>query len=356
MQAFPKGVKSPGKCLIMLLSHKVIDVHCHQAVCAYGGSPIKDQIADMKKGAEIIVCTPGRMIDLLTANSGRVTNLKRVTYLVLDEADRMFDMGFEPQVMKIVNNIRPDRQTLLFSATFPKQMDSLARKILKKPLEITVGGRSVVAAEIDQIVEVRAEDTKFNRLLEILGQMYNDDPEARTLIFVDRQEAADNLLRELLRKSYLAMSLHGGKDQVDRDTTISDFKSGVVPVVIATSVAARGLDVKQLKLVINYDAPNHMEDYVHRAGRTGRAGNKGTCITFITPEQDRYSVDIFRALKASNATVPTELEELANGKLDPCVRGTYLIYPTLPRFPREGQSRQSSGREFWFRRKRSGQT
>ena len=285
-----------------------------QAVCAYGGSPIKDQIAEMKKGAEIIVCTPGRMIDLLTANSGRVTNLKRVTYLVLDEADRMFDMGFEPQVMKIVNNIRPDRQTVLFSATFPKQMDSLARKILRKPLEITVGGRSVVAPEIDQIVEVREEDSKFNRLLEILGQTYNEDPESRTLIFVDRQEAADNLLRELMRKGYLCMSLHGGKDQVDRDSTIADFKSGVVPIVIATSVAARGLDVKQLKLVINHDAPNHMEDYVHRAGRTGRAGNKGTCVTFITPEQDRYSVDIYRALKASNATVPKELEELANGE------------------------------------------
>ncbi|TFY57138.1 hypothetical protein EVJ58_g7206 [Rhodofomes roseus] len=287
-----------------------------RAVCAYGGSPIKDQIAEMKKGAEIIVCTPGRMIDLLTANSGRVTNLKRVTYLVLDEADRMFDMGFEPQVMKIVNNIRPDRQTVLFSATFPKQMDSLARKILRKPLEITVGGRSVVAPEIDQIVEVRDEDSKFNRLLEILGQTYNEDPESRTLIFVDRQEAADNLLRELMRKGYLCMSLHGGKDQVDRDSTIADFKSGVVPIVIATSVAARGLDVKQLKLVINYDAPNHMEDYVHRAGRTGRAGNKGTCVTFITPEQDRYSVDIYRALKASNASVPKELEDLANGFLE----------------------------------------
>lgn len=268
----------------------------------------------MKKGAEIIVCTPGRMIDLLTANSGRVTNLKRVTYLVLDEADRMFDMGFEPQVMKIVNNIRPDRQTVLFSATFPKQMDSLARKILRKPLEITVGGRSVVAPEIEQIVEVRDEDSKFTRLLEILGQTYNEDPECRTLIFVDRQEAADNLLRELMRKGYLCMSLHGGKDQVDRDSTIADFKSGVVPIVIATSVAARGLDVKQLKLVLNYDAPNHMEDYVHRAGRTGRAGNKGTCVTFITPEQDRYSVDIYRALKASNAAVPAELEELASGE------------------------------------------
>ncbi|KAL0070876.1 pre-mRNA processing RNA-helicase [Marasmius tenuissimus] len=287
-----------------------------RAVCAYGGSPIKDQIAELKKGAEIIVCTPGRMIDLLTANSGRVTNLKRVTYVVLDEADRMFDMGFEPQVMKIVNNIRPDRQTVLFSATFPKQMDSLARKILRKPLEITVGGRSVVAAEIEQIVEVRQEESKFTRLLEILGQIYNEDPEARTLIFVDRQEAADNLLRELMRKGYLCMSLHGGKDQVDRDSTIADFKSGVVPIVIATSVAARGLDVKQLKLVINYDAPNHMEDYVHRAGRTGRAGNKGTCVTFITPEQERYSVDIYRAVKASNAAIPKELEELANGFIE----------------------------------------
>ncbi|KAJ6509913.1 P-loop containing nucleoside triphosphate hydrolase protein [Mycena vitilis] len=287
-----------------------------RAVCAYGGSPIKDQIAELKKGAEIIVCTPGRMIDLLTANSGRVTNLKRVTYVVLDEADRMFDMGFEPQVMKIINNIRPDRQTVLFSATFPKQMDALARKILHKPLEITVGGRSVVAAEIEQVVEVRAEDTKFNRLLEILGQMYNEDPECRTLVFVDRQEAADNLLRELMRKGYLCMSLHGGKDQVDRDSTIADFKAGVVPIVIATSVAARGLDVKQLRLVINYDAPNHMEDYVHRAGRTGRAGNKGTCVTFITPDQDRYSVDIYRAVKASNAPVSKELEELANGFLE----------------------------------------
>ncbi|KAG8887018.1 pre-mRNA processing RNA-helicase [Tulasnella sp. 332] len=287
-----------------------------RAVCAYGGSPIKDQIADMKKGAEIAVCTPGRMIDLLTANSGRVTNLKRVTYMVLDEADRMFDMGFEPQVMKIVNNVRPDRQTVLFSATFPKQMESLARKILKKPLEIIIGSRSVVAPEIDQIVEVRTEDSKFDRLLEILGKTYNEDKDARTLIFVDRQEAADNLLRELLRKGYPCMSLHGGKDQVDRDQTIADFKAGVVPIVTATSVAARGLDVKQLKLVINYDVPNHMEDYVHRAGRTGRAGNKGTCVTFITPEQERYSVDIQRALKSSKAPVPEDLDRMATEFLE----------------------------------------
>ena len=282
-----------------------------RAVCVYGGAPISEQIAEMKKTAEIVVATPGRMIDLLTANSGRVTNLKRVTYLVLDEADRMFDMGFEPQVMKIINNIRPDRQTVLFSATFPKQMEALARKVAKvKPLEITVGGRSVVAKEIEQIVEVREESTKFNRLLEILGTTYNEDMDSRTLIFVDRQEAADDLLRDLMRKGYATMSLHGGKDQVDRDSTINDFKAGIVPIVTATSVAARGLDVKQLKLVINYDAPNHMEDYVHRAGRTGRAGNKGTCVTFVTPQQDRYAKDIISALKASKVPVPDELNEL----------------------------------------------
>lgn len=285
-----------------------------RAACVYGGAPISEQIAEMKKTCDFVVATPGRMIDILTANSGRVTNLRRVTYLVLDEADRMFDMGFEPQVMKIVNNIRPDRQTVLFSATFPKQMEGLARKVLKnKPLEITVGGRSVVAPEIEQIVEVREESSKFNRLLEILGKTYMDDEDCRTLVFVERQESADDLLRELMRKGYATMSLHGGKDQVDRDSTISDFKAGIVPIVTATSIAARGLDVKQLKLVVNYDVPNHMEDYVHRAGRTGRAGNKGVCITFITPEQDKYARDIIAALKASKVAVPDELNILAEG-------------------------------------------
>ncbi|TIC68245.1 P-loop containing nucleoside triphosphate hydrolase protein [Wallemia mellicola] len=321
-----------------------------RAIAAYGGSPISEQIAEMKKGAEIVVCTPGRMIDLLAANSGRVTNLRRTTYLVLDEADRMFDMGFEPQVMKIINNVRPDRQTVLFSATFPKQMESLARKILQKPLEITVGGRSVVAPEIDQQVEVREESSKFNRLLEILGQTYNEDDEARTLIFVDRQEAADNLLFNLRIKGYVAMSLHGGKDQVDRDQAITDFKNGVIPIVIATSVAARGLDVKLLKLVLNYDAPNHLEDYVHRAGRTGRAGNKGTCITFITPEQDKYSVDIEKALTASGASVPSELKAMSEAFLQKVKEGKATVAGSgfggkgLDRFEKERQDLEKAQR------------
>ncbi|KAL5618947.1 hypothetical protein FOVSG1_001169 [Fusarium oxysporum f. sp. vasinfectum] len=281
-----------------------------RSVCAYGGAPIRDQIAELKRGAEIIVCTPGRMIDLLAANQGRVTNLKRVTYVVLDEADRMFDMGFEPQVMKIFANMRPDRQTILFSATMPRIIDSLTKKVLKNPIEVTVGGRSVVAKEIDQIVEVRDEPSKFLRVLELLGELYDRDEDARTLIFVERQEKADDLLKELMIKGYPCMSIHGGKDQIDRDSTISDFKKGVVPILIATSVAARGLDVKQLKLVINYDAPNHLEDYVHRAGRTGRAGNTGVAVTFVTPEQENCSVGIAKALEQSGQPVPERLDEM----------------------------------------------
>lgn len=289
-----------------------------RAVCAYGGAPIKDQIADLKRGAEIIVCTPGRMIDLLAANSGRVTNLRRVTYVVLDEADRMFDMGFEPQVMKILANIRPARQTVLFSATFPRNMEALARKTLNKPVEIVVGGRSVVAPEITQIVEVRNEDTKFVRLLELLGNLYNDEEneDARALIFVDRQESADSLLRDLMRKGYPCMSIHGGKDQIDRDSTIEDFKAGIFPILIATSVAARGLDVKQLKLVVNYDAPNHLEDYVHRAGRTGRAGNTGTAVTFLTEDQERYSVDVSKALKQSGQEIPEGVQKMVDAFIE----------------------------------------
>ncbi|KAI1501753.1 P-loop containing nucleoside triphosphate hydrolase protein [Biscogniauxia marginata] len=281
-----------------------------RAVCAYGGAPIKDHIAELKRGAEIVVCTPGRMIDLLAANQGRVTNLKRVSYVVLDEADRMFDMGFEPQVMKIFANMRPDRQTILFSATMPRIMDALAKKVLNSPVEITVGGRSVVAPEITQVVEIREENTKFLRLLELLGELYDKDEDARTLVFVERQEKADDLLKELMRKGYPCMSIHGGKDQIDRDSTIEDFKHGVIPILIATSVAARGLDVKQLKLVVNYDAPNHLEDYVHRAGRTGRAGNKGTAVTFVTGDQENCAPGISKALEQSGQPVPAQLDEM----------------------------------------------
>lgn len=275
--------------------------------CVYGGTGISEQIAELKRGAEIIVCTPGRMIDMLAANGGRVTNLRRVTYVVLDEADRMFDLGFEPQVMRIVDNVQPSRQTVMFSATFPRQVEALAKKILMKPIEITVGGRSVVCKDVTQEVVVLDEDQKFLKLLEVLGQFYE---RGQIIIFVDKQESADSLFKDLLSHSYRALVLHGGVDQIDRDSTMMDFKAGRVPILVATSVAARGLDVKQLILVVNFDAPNHYEDYVHRCGRTGRAGNKGWAYTFLTPDQPRYAAEVVRAMEISEITVPPDLQKL----------------------------------------------
>ncbi|KAM6408530.1 putative ATP-dependent RNA helicase DDX46 [Rhynochetos jubatus] len=278
-----------------------------RVVCVYGGTGISEQIAELKRGAEIIVCTPGRMIDMLAANNGRVTNLRRVTYVVLDEADRMFDMGFEPQVMRIVDNVRPDRQTVMFSATFPRAMEALARRILSKPIEVQVGGRSVVCSDVEQHVIVIEEEKKFLKLLELLGH-YQE--KGSVIIFVDKQEHADGLLKDLMRASYPCLSLHGGIDQYDRDSIINDFKNGNCKLLVATSVAARGLDVKQLMLVVNYSCPNHYEDYVHRAGRTGRAGNKGYAYTFITEDQARYAGDIIKALELSGNPIPTDLEKL----------------------------------------------
>ncbi|KAL4297096.1 hypothetical protein GQ457_12G032210 [Hibiscus cannabinus] len=286
---------------------KALGIRC---VPVYGGSGVAQQISELKRGTEIVVCTPGRMIDILCTSGGKISNLRRATYLVLDEADRMFDMGFEPQITRIVQNIRPDRQTVLFSATFPRQVEILARKVLNKPVEIQVGGRSVVNKDITQLVEMRPESERFLRLLELLGEWYE---KGKILIFVHTQEKCDALFRDLLKHGYPCLSLHGAKDQTDRESTISDFKSNVCNLLIATSIAARGLDVKELELVINFDVPNHYEDYVHRVGRTGRAGRKGCAITFISEDDARYAPDLVKALELSEQVVPDDLKALADG-------------------------------------------
>ncbi|CAN0914383.1 DEAD-box ATP-dependent RNA helicase 42 [Linum grandiflorum] len=279
-------------------------------VPVYGGSGVAQQISELKRGTEIVVCTPGRMIDILCTSAGKITNLRRVTYLVMDEADRMFDMGFEPQITRIVQNIRPDRQTVLFSATFPRQVEILARKVLNKPVELQVGGRSVVNKDIAQLVEVRPENDRILRLLELLGEWYE---KGKILVFVQRQEKCDKLFQSMLTHGYPCLSLHGAKDQTDRESTISDFKNNVCNLLIATSIAARGLDVKELELVVNYDVPNHYEDYVHRVGRTGRAGRKGCAITFISEDDAKYAPDLVKALELSEQVVPDDLKALADG-------------------------------------------
>ena len=208
----------------------------------------------------------------------------------------MYDMGFAPQISAVLAAVRPDRQTVLFSATFPKAVENLARKSLKYPLEIIVGGRSVASDSVVQHAELVEEDDKFFRLLQLLGE--NVDENKKAIVFVDTQIRADNLFEQLLRNGYVSLSLHGGKEQEDRDSTISDFKRKDGPgVLVATGVAGRGLDVPSCRCVINYSCPNHLEAYVHQVGRTGRAEKKGVAYTMVNPaDEAKYAPNIIRAL------------------------------------------------------------
>ncbi|ORM41251.1 DEAD-box ATP-dependent RNA helicase 42 [Babesia sp. Xinjiang] len=292
------GVESAKLCKLVGLRTKAV----------YGGAPIGEQLNALKRGAEIVCGTPGRLIEVLTISNGKVTNLRRVTFVVIDEADRMFDLGFSPQITAIVDNVRPDRQTALFSATFPPSIEALAKKILTKPLQIIVGESGKSASQVDQHVMVLHEDQKMYALLKLLGEWHEH---GSIIIFVNRQLDADNMFSELIKHGYECAVLHGGQDQTDREFTLQDFRDGTKGILIATSIAARGIDVKSVVLVINYATPDHIEDYVHRVGRTGRAGNIGTSYTFITPEEGAKSHDIIKALKASNQEVPAELHELA---------------------------------------------
>jgi ATP-dependent RNA helicase DDX46/PRP5 len=248
------------------------------------------------------------MIDVLCLSNGKITNLRRLTYFVIDEADRMFDLGFEPQISKLVDNTNSARQTVMFSATFPKYVESLAKRILYKPVEIVIGGRNKTCTSVEQFVEVLEEDEKFPRLLELLEDWHS---RGSILIFVERQNEADELFKDLVKEGYSLLVLHGGHDQTDRDFTISDFKRGEKTLMVATSIAARGLDVKSLVLVINYSCPNHMEDYIHRVGRTGRAGNRGTAITFIIKEEMKYAYELEKVLERAGQPVPEALQDLA---------------------------------------------
>jgi ATP-dependent RNA helicase DDX5/DBP2 len=205
--------------------------------CVYGGVPKGQQIRDLTRGAEIVIATPGRLIDMLES---RKTNLHRVTYLVMDEADRMLDMGFEPQIKKIVEQIRPDRQTLMFSATWPKEVQRLASEYLKDFIQVNVGSLDLTAnINITQIVEVCSDFEKRGKLIKHLEKISSES--AKVLIFVGTKRVADDLTKYLRQDGWPSLAIHGDKQQQERDWVLEEFKSGRSPIMIATDVASRGL-------------------------------------------------------------------------------------------------------------------
>ncbi|XP_045074420.1 probable ATP-dependent RNA helicase DDX17 isoform X2 [Coregonus clupeaformis] len=280
-----------------------------KSTCVYGGAPKGPQIRDLERGVEICIATPGRLIDFLEAGK---TNLRRCTYLVLDEADRMLDMGFEPQIRKIVDQIRPDRQTLMWSATWPKDVRQLAEDFLKDYVQINVGALELSANHnILQIVDVCAESEKDNKLLQLMEEIMAEK-ENKTIIFVETKKRCDDLTRRMRRDGWPAMCIHGDKTQPERDWVLTEFRSGKAPILIATDVASRGLDVEDVKFVINYDYPNSSEDYIHRIGRTARSTNKGTAYTFFTPGNLRQARELIRVLEEARQAINPKLLQLVN--------------------------------------------
>lgn len=274
--------------------------------CVYGGVPKGGQIRDLQRGSEIVIATPGRLIDMLEAGK---TNLRRVTYLVMDEADRMLDMGFEPQIRKIIEQIRPDRQTLMFSATWPKEVQKLAQEYLKDFIQVTIGSLELSAnLNITQIVEVCSDFEKRGKLVKHLEKISAES--AKVLIFIGTKRVADELTKYLRSDGWPALAIHGDKQQQERDWVLAEFKSGRSPIMIATDVASRGLDVKDVGYVINYDMPNQIEDYIHRIGRTGRAGKTGTAYSYFSPDQSKLARDLVKILTDAKQVVPPQLQEL----------------------------------------------
>ncbi|KAL1976843.1 hypothetical protein VTN31DRAFT_3125 [Thermomyces dupontii] len=276
--------------------------------CVYGGVPRGPQIRDLARGVEVCIATPGRLIDMLEAGK---TNLRRVTYLVLDEADRMLDMGFEPQIRKIVSQIRPDRQTCMWSATWPKEVRQLAADFLNNYIQVNIGSMDLAANhKITQIVEVVSEFEKRDRLIKHLEKIM-DNRSNKVLIFTGTKRVADDITRFLRQDGWPALSIHGDKQQSERDWVLNEFKTGKSPIMVATDVASRGIDVRDITHVINYDYPNNSEDYVHRIGRTGRAGAKGTAITFFTTDNAKQARDLITILNEAKQQVDPRLYEMA---------------------------------------------
>lgn len=287
-------------------ARKFAKVYDLSVICAYGGGNKWEQTQALAQGADIVVATPGRIIDHI---KGGATNLSKVTFLVLDEADRMFELGFEPQVRSVCNHVRPDRQTLLFSATFRKRIEKLAKDALSDPVRISQGTSGQANEDITQHVlllpsQQHKKDWLLSRLVELLSA-------GSVLLFVTKKLDAEQMAADLRLKEVECLLLHGDMLQTERTSVIVGFKKGECPLLVATDVAARGLDIPHVRTVINYDLARDIDTHTHRIGRTGRAGTKGTAYTLLTPKDKEFVGHIVRNLEEAHQHVPEEVLKLA---------------------------------------------
>ncbi|KAG0368451.1 ATP-dependent RNA helicase ddx42 [Gamsiella multidivaricata] len=272
----------------------------------YGGANKHDQLKTLRSGVEILVATPGRLIDMIKI---KATNFRRTSFLVLDEADRVFDLGFEPQVRSICDNIRPDRQTLLFSATFQKRVEKLAREVMTDPVRISIGNVGQINSDVTQVIQTLKDDSlKWNWLMERLHEF---EALGSVLIFVSRKNGVVELTENLKKAGVKCECLHGDMLQQERDKAVHDYKVKQFPTLVATDVAARGLDIKSIRTVVNYDVARDIDSHVHRVGRTGRAGEKGTAYTLITEKDDRFAGDLVRNLEQFGQAVSPDVLKIA---------------------------------------------
>ena len=249
-----------------------------RVVPVYGGVGIEPQSKALRKGVDVVVATPGRLLDHMERGNVSFDDLE---VLVLDEADRMLDMGFAPQLNRIVSEIPRYRQTLLFSATMPPEVEALARKYLRKPVVVQVGRRSEAASTVTHAVYPVPRDRKNTLLVELLKKPEMDS----VLVFTRTKHGADRVVRHLEDEGIAATAMHADKSQGERTRALDDFKAGKIRVLVATDIAQRGLDISGISHVINYDVPQQPEDYVHRIGRTGRAAATGDAYTFMSPDE-----------------------------------------------------------------------
>lgn len=272
-----------------------------QHTVIFGGVPQGRQVAAVKRGLDVLIATPGRLLDLMQQ---RLIDISRIEILVLDEADRMLDMGFVKDVKKIIAGVPAKRQTLFFSATMPDEIRRLAQSILNNPVEIKVTPVSSTAKSINQSVCFVEKKDKTNLLVQIL----DDSSILRSLVFTRTKHGADKLVKQLSTTGIYAAAIHGNKSQNARQKALDDFRNSRIRVLVATDIAARGIDIDDLPHVVNYELPNVPETYVHRIGRTGRAGSTGTAVSFCDTEE---RTDLKNIQKLIGFSVPVSKLRLA---------------------------------------------